>query len=223
MKLHSFLYEILIFSLIFAFCVLPPCFILPSEDAFFFSEPIFPWKALCLFVFTVFFYLLILQKPIQSSYYTLLSFAFCFSLLFFNSLIMKAVSILVENNSADAKPGIVKPQNAVQWLFIILNFFFASAYEEVIYRAYFPDALISLLTRIHKVQENKVIRIIVVILAEIIALLAFSFAHFYLGVLSVINAAFAHIILRLFYRRRHDIIAVWAAHFFYNIISLILL
>lgn len=223
MKLHSFLYEILIFSLIFAFCVLPPCFILPSEDAFFFSEPIFPWKALCLFVFTVIFYLLILQKRIQPSYYTLLSFAFCFSLLFFNSLIMKAVSILVENNSADAKPGIVKPQNAVQWLFIILNFFFASAYEEVIYRAYFPDALISLLTRIHKVQENKVIRIIVVILAEIIALLAFSFAHFYLGVLSVINAAFAHIILRLFYRRRHDIIAVWAAHFFYNIISLILL
>lgn len=223
MKLHSFLYEILIFSLIFAFCVLPPCLILPSEDAFFFSEPIFPWKALCLFVFTVIFYLLILQKRLQPSYYTLLSFAFCFSLLFFNSLIMKAVSILVENNSADAKPGIVKPQNAVQWLFIILNFFFASAYEEVIYRAYFPDALISLLTRIHKVQENKVIRIIIVILAEIIALLAFSFAHFYLGVLSVINAAFAHIILRLFYRRRHDIIAVWAAHFFYNIISLILL
>lgn len=223
MKLHSFLYEILIFSLIFAFCVLPPCFILPSEDAFFFSEPIFPWKALCLFVFTVIFYLLILQKRIQPSYYTLLSFAFCFSLLFFNSLIMKAVSILVHNNSTEAKPGIVKPQNAVQWLFIILNFFFASAYEEVIYRAYFPNALISLLTRIHKVQENKVIRIIVVILAEIIALLAFSFAHFYLGVLSVINAAFAHIILRLFYRRRHDIIAVWAAHFFYNIISLILL
>ena len=223
MKLHSFLYEILIFSLIFAFCVLPPCFIMPSEDAFIFSEPVFPWKALCLFVFTVIFYILILQKRIQLSYYTLISFAFCFSLLFFNSLIMKAISILVPNNSDGGNTEIVKPQNAVQWLFIILNFLFASAYEEVIYRAYFPDALISLLKRIHKVQENKILRIILVILAEIIALSAFSFAHFYLGVLSVINAAVAHIILRLFYRKRQDIISVWAAHFFYNIISLILL
>ena len=136
---------------------------------------------------------------------------------------MKAVSLLVKNNSSDGSTEIVKPQNAVQWLFIILNFLFASAYEEVIYRAYFPDALISLLNRIRKLQENKVLRIIVVIFAEIIVLLAFSFAHFYLGVLSVINAGIAHIILRLFYRRRQDIIAVWAAHFFYNIISLILL
>ena len=222
MKLHSFLYEILIFSLIFAFCVLPPCLIRPSDSTFFFSEPIFPWKALCLFIFSVIFYLLILQKRIHISYYTLISFAFCFSLLFFNSLIMKAISLLMQNNSSDGNT-IVKPQNAVQWLLIILNFLFASAYEEVIYRAYFPDALISLLKKIRKLQENKVLRIIAVIFAELIALLAFSFAHFYLGVLSVINAAVAHVILRLFYRRRQDIIAVWAAHFFYNIISLILL
>ena len=223
MKLHSFLYEILIFSLIFVFCLLPPCFIMPSDTAFFFSEPVFPWKALCLFVFTVIFYFLILQKRLRVSYYTLLSFAFCFSLLFFNSLIMKAISLLIQKTSSDPQAEIVKPQNGTQWLFIILNFLFASAYEEVIYRAYFPDALISLLKRIHKVQENKVLGIILVILAEIIGLLAFSFAHFYLGVLSVINAGIAHIILRLFYRRRQDIIAVWAAHFFYNIIFLILL
>ena len=102
---------------------------------------------------------------------------------------MKAISILVQNNSDGGNTEIVKPQNAVQWLFIILNFLFASAYEEVIYRAYFPDALISLLKRIHKVQENKILRIILVISAEIIALSAFSFAHFYLGVLSEIGRA----------------------------------
>ena len=136
---------------------------------------------------------------------------------------MKAVSFFVQNNTEELQNSIIKPQTGIEWLFIILNFLFASFYEEVIYRAYFPAAIISLLGKIKKVQENEKLRLTTIIIAEIIALLAFSFAHLYLGVLSVINAAIAHIILRLFYRKQEDIVACWSAHFIYNIISLILL
>lgn len=223
MKLHSFLYEILVFSLILAFCVLPPCFISPSQDIFIFTQPVFPWKSLSLFVFTLIFYFVILKKRFSVNIHTLFVFVFCFCLLFLNSLIMKAVSFFVQNNSEELSAEIVKPQTFIEWLFIILNFLFASFYEEVIYRAYFPNAAISLLGKIKKVQENEKLRISTIVIAEIIALLAFSFAHLYLGVLSVINAAVAHIILRLFYRKCEDIVACWAAHFIYNIISLILL
>ncbi len=223
MKLHSFLYEILIFSLILAFCVLPPCFISPSQDVFIFTEPVFPWKSLSLFVFSLIFYFLILKKRFSVDFHTLFAFVFCFSLLFCNSLIMKAVSFFVHNNSEDIAAEIIKPQTVIQWLFIIFNFLFASFYEEVIYRVYFPNALISIFGKIKKVQENEKLRITTIIIAEIVGLLAFAFAHLYLGILSVINAAVAHIILKLFYRKREDIVACWAAHFIYNIISLILL
>ena len=224
MKLHSFIYEILIFSLILLFCIVPPFFAAFTEEQVVFAQVTFPWKSLCLFLFALVFYYLILQKRFTVSFYTLLTFIFCLSLLFFNFLVIKAASILLADkinaNPLYSGASVVVPQNAVQWIFNVFNFLFASFYEEVIYRVYFPEQLVALLKRINK---NRIFQIAAEIVAELIALAVFSFAHLYLGFLSVINAALAHIVLRFFYRLRKDFISCWAAHFIYNIISLILL
>ena len=58
---------------------------------------------------------------------------------------------------------------------------------------------------------------------EITGLIFFALAHLYLGIAAVVNAAFAHVVLRLLYKKTNFIWNCVIIHFIYNIISLILL
>ena len=60
-------------------------------------------------------------------------------------------------------------------------------------------------------------------LCEVLGVLAFAFAHLYMGWISVLNAALAHVFLRLCYKKNGHLWPCVTAHFFYNVISLILL
>lgn len=108
------------------------------------------------------------------------------------------------------------PQGPVQTSFCIMNFTAAAFYEEVIYRFYFPDAL----RRIFRTERHGRTA---AVLCEAAGLAAFAAAHSYLGAPSVINAAAAHIALRLCMKRTQNICAGTSAHFLYNLISLYLL
>ncbi|MCF0126639.1 MAG: CPBP family intramembrane metalloprotease [Clostridia bacterium] len=56
---------------------------------------------------------------------------------------------------------------------------------------------------------------------EIISLILFALGHIYLGLLAVINAAFAYFILRLCYKKTGSLIPGITAHFIYNILQLV--
>lgn len=220
MKLHSFIYEIIIFSLIFFFCLIPPLFFIVPNENFIFSQWIFPYKPFLLFIFSVIFYYFLLKNKFSFHYYSIFSFIFCFSLLFLLSLIIKIISFFMESDFSQNTIQVILPENFFQWIFCILNFLFSSFYEEIIYRAYFPDELSIILG---KIDVSPKFSKIILFSGEIITMLLFAFSHYYLGILSVINAAIAHIILRIFYKQKKDVLPCFLAHFFYNIISLILL
>ncbi|MDD7268383.1 MAG: CPBP family intramembrane metalloprotease [Treponema sp.] len=101
----------------------------------------------------------------------------------------------------------------------MINFGFSAIYEEVLYRAYLPEALI-LLFRIN-VKENTKFKYISLFFAEAIGALLFAFAHIYAGWLSVLNAILAHLILRLIYRKTGNIYINITAHWLYNLLILL--
>lgn len=111
---------------------------------------------------------------------------------------------------------VTKPASFVQWIFCILTFAFAAFNEEVVYRFYLADKLFQLLS---VKLKWKLLRLI----CELFVLLCFAFAHLYLGWISILNAALAHIILRLCYIKNERLWPCVTAHFLYNVISLILL
>ncbi len=109
---------------------------------------------------------------------------------------------------------VVLPDSVISWIFCILDFFLAAFYEEIIYRFYLTDGFVHFFR-----QPNKIL----IYFSEILTLFLFSIGHLYLGWISVLNAAVAHVILRLTYKSCKSILPGFLAHFFYNIISLILL
>ena len=85
-----------------------------------------------------------------------------------------------------------------------------------LYRFYFIEQLFLLVTRKKEWRTSR-------ILCEALGLLCFAFAHLYLGWISVLNAALAHIFLRLCFKKFGKLWPCVASHFIYNVISLILL
>lgn len=215
MKLHSFLYKFIIFSVILLFFIVPPFFSPDISISQSFINWNFPIQQLLLFLFSIFL-LFILKYDFSVNIYKIIPIFLCLCLLFFTSLVFKAISIILASKNIASSPNIVLPESFFEWLFCFLGFFMSAFYEEVIYRFYFPDALLSLLS----IKKERKIFIFV---SELCSILVFAFAHFYLGWLSVANAAVAHIILRFTYKRTKSIYPGAFAHFVYNIISLILL
>ena len=190
--------------------VIPP-FFSTADNLIFFSWN-FPWQSLSLCIFAIVLYLLS-NKKLNFHFVDLLPSISCFCLLFMMALIFKAISIFSKSSSG---LNVNKPDTFVHWIFCILGFIFAAFYEEVIYRFYFTDFLL-------KLVNGKFNNTFVTVFCELTGVLVFAFAHFYLGWFSVINAAFAHLILRSAYKKTKSIWTSFLAHFFYNIISLILL
>ena len=224
MKKHTLLPEILIFSLILLGCIVPP-FFTNSENvnSQAFVSWNFPWQALFHGFFAVVLFVLSqkLYKNTESEatqkyflfFHILIPATFCFAALFSISLLFKFISVLLKvQNSLFVK----KPDSILSVIFCLLLFGNSAFYEEVIYRFYFPEALLRF---IKLKSQNKIL----FFFAELSSALVFAFAHLYSGYLSVINAFAAHIILRICYKKSGNLWAGFAAHFLYNIISLILL
>ena len=109
-----------------------------------------------------------------------------------------------------------KPDTFIEWIFCIFTFLFAAFNEEVIYRFYFADKLNQILSI--KIQWRGI-----GVVCEVLCCVLFALAHFYLGWISVANAALAHIILRLCYKKSGMLWPCIISHLLYNIISMILL
>ena len=217
MKKHTLLSDIAVFLLIILLFIFPPFF----SSAVTAAKPLFsgwgfPWYQLLLAFLGAVLLFFYYEK---SDKRTLIVFPvlFTFGMLFSVSLFCRFLSELFTD--ADGSAGtelVVRPDGFLQWIFCLINFFCAAFYEEVLYRFYFSDALLYLISR------KKTMRF-TWIFCEALGLLCFAFAHLYLGWISVLNAALAHVFLRLCYKRFEKLWPCVAAHFIYNVISLILL
>lgn len=228
MKKHSFALQIIIFSIIFLSFILPPFFITSNNyNQNTFQNWNFPFEQFIRFILVIIFFIFFINEKDSSkkntpnfrkiSFFNFFSTAvFGFSLLFFISLIFKIISI--KNINLSNKIVVERPKDFLQIIFAILTFIFSASFEEIIYRAYFPDALLNIFN--YEKIENKAKKNILRIFCEILGILVFAFAHFYAGILSTINAAFAHCILRILYIRHKNIIGNITAHSLYNILIL---
>lgn len=214
MKNHSLKVEISIFLIILFLFIAPSFFTkLSAEQVVLFTQWTFPFVQLCLCLFA--FCLFSFYKDDEKAELHFFKFPVLLTvgLLFCSALLLKAVSIFTGFND-DYKN--VLPSNILEWLFCVLNFIFAAFYEEVLYRFYFTDSLFRLL-------NCKIKGKYLWLVCEIAGGLVFALAHLYLGFLAVINALIGHFILRICYKKNKSLIPCVAAHFIYNLISLILL
>ena len=208
MKHKSIIYEIIVFSLIFLFLIIPPFFTPQiSNDSVLFAWT-FPLKQAGLCVFAVI--LFILSRNLNAKKGFFYPSMLALTLLFLSALVIKLIT------KSDYKTPL--PSSPVEWLFCVLTFLFAATYEEIIYRFYFSDALFHLVNYTPFGGKKWVFWF-----CEAAGCLVFAFAHFYLGVASVVNAALAHVVLRFLYKKTNLIWNCVLIHFIYNIISLILL
>lgn len=225
MKKHSNFFEILIFFIVFLFFILPPFFVTNSSEAALFSTWQFPFQQMIMAAFALTLYLIFYEK--QKKSLPFFPVMMTLALLFTSALFIKFFSLILisknpsqVNKTNQANMQVILPEDFISWLFCILNFFFAALYEEILYRFYFVDKLYDLLSNL---LSEKIGWKFLPLICEIAGCGAFAFAHFYLGIFSVINAIFGHVILRLCYKKSGNIWAGVTAHFIYNVISLILL
>lgn len=227
MKLHSLFFNIFLFVLVLIFLICPSLISVFTTSVEYsnFTQWNFPCQQGILFFVAIGLFLISKnldpkkqRKSISTSvyfvFYIITPFIFTFLLLFCNSLIFSFLSTLnIFGKTVNITVNI--PDSFITWIYCILNFLFAAFFEEVIYRYYFIDELNILL--------NKSNRKSLLWIFEVAGLLVFAISHYYLGILSVFNAAIAHIILRICYKKSGNIFPGFFAHFCYNIISLILL
>ena len=221
MKKHTLLSDIAVFLLIIFLFIVPPFFASAvSASRPLFSGWSFPWYQLLLAFLGV---LLLIFYYEKNDKRTLIVFPvlFTFGMLFATSLFCRFLSESFEAIKgsgiySDNSDLVVRPEGFVQWLFCLINFFCAAFYEEVLYRFYFTDALFILITRKKTFRFSW-------LLCEAIGLLCFAFAHLNMCWISVLNAALAHVFLRLCYKKTGKLWPCVTSHFIYNVISMILL
>lgn len=122
------------------------------------------------------------------------------------------------------------PQNFLQWIFLILSLASSAFFEEEIYRQFLPQSLIFLSdflvpkSNSSNFQENSKsskIRNTIIFLIEFLCVVIFAFSHRYLGFISVLNAFFCGIVLRLTCKNTKSIFPGTIAHFSYNFILIL--
>ena len=234
MKIHSFVTEILFFSIISLFFVIPPLFVnAPSVqhiDFTLFSVQNFSHFVIAVFIFV--FYKKLVENDEQISTKILkylIYFVVIFILLFGISFIcnFSAQKLLnSENSFVNSQVFVEIPQGFFDFLMCIFNLLFAAFFEEVIYRFYIPFGIKNFLFRtVFDENQSKSYTIFeksILLFIEIVTMLIFSFSHKYLGIFSVVNAAVAHLVLRFSFIRSKSLIPSTLAHFFYNFVSLML-
>ena len=221
MKLHSSFFKIVIFCVVFCCFVLPPLFVISAIN---YEEWSFPFSQTVLFALAVFLFYVCrfttgdaLERMARSKYFifykVIFPATFCFCILFSISLLTNGLAMICKMPSPEFK--LLLPANALQWLFCLLNLFFAAFYEEVLYRFYLPETALFFAKKLNKK--------LIFLLIEVIFALIFAFSHFYAGIFAVFNALFAHVVLRLFYKKTGFLHAGIAAHFVYNLVQLFLI
>ena len=232
MKIHSFVTEILFFSIISLFFVIPPLFVnAPSVqhiDFTLFSVQNFSHFVIAVFIFV--FYKKSVENDEQISTKILkylIYFVVIFILLFGISFIcnFSAQKLLnSENSFVNSQVFVENPQGFFDFLICIFNLLFAAFFEEVIYRFYIPFGIKNFLFRkVFDENQSKSYTIFeksILLFIEIVTMLIFSYSHKYLGIFSVVNAAVAHLVLRFSFIRSKSLIPSTLAHFFYNFVSL---
>ena len=222
MKKHTLLSDLAVFLLIIFLFIVPPFFVIsPPAEGSLFSLWSFPWYQLLLALLSAALLFFYYEK---SSKRTLVIFPvlFTFGMLFAVSLFCRFLSEIFSGNESAVRldaSSVNHPEGFLQWSFCLINFFCAAFYEEVLYRFYISDALLSLISRKQNFRSTRLLWLF----CEVLGLLCFAFAHLYLGWISVLNAALAHVFLRLCYKRFEKLWPCVVSHFIYNVISLILL
>lgn len=234
MKIHSFVTEILFFSIISLFFVIPPLFVnAPSVqhiDFTFFSVQNFAHFVIAVFIFLFYKKLVendekLSSKILKYSIYFVVIFILLFGISFIcNFSAQKFLNS--ENSLVNSEVFVEIPQGFFDFFICIFNLLFAAFFEEVIYRFYIPFGIKNLLFRkFFYENQNKSYTVFeksILLFIEIVAMLIFSFSHRYLGIFSVVNAAVAHLVLRFSFIRSKSLIPSTLAHFFYNFVSLML-
>lgn len=232
MKIHSFVTEILFFSIISLFFVIPPLFVnTPSVQHIDFT--LFSVQNLSHFVIAIFIFVFYKKSVENDEKFTtkilkyLIYFFVIFILLFGISFIcnFSAQKLLnSENSFVNSQVFVENPQGFFDFLICIFNLLFAAFFEEVIYRFYIPFGIKNFLFRkVFDENQSKSYTIFeksILLFIEIVTMLIFSFSHKYLGIFSVVNAAVAHLVLRFSFIRSKSLIPSTLAHFFYNFVSL---
>lgn len=213
MKRHSLIVDIIIFFIVTLCFVIPPFFVSAGNvNQNIFAQWNFPFKQMVYALSAV--VLLCFYGENRKYWLKLFPALISFCALCSVSLFIKYFSIIFSLSSTEL--DVVLPDSFISWFFCVLDFLFAALYEEVIYRLFFVDALFLL-------ASKKITWKYLNVICEIAGCAVFAFAHMYLGWYAVINAVFAHVVLRVCYKKTNNIWPCVAAHAFYNVISLILL
>lgn len=222
MKNHAYIVQIIVFSIILAFFAVPPFFVNAgnfNQESF--TTWSFPFYQIGIGICAVIFYEFYIKDRLDFKYNNAIKlmnlsiqFVFVLCLLFCNSLLLNFIGTCIPDFSSSIIAS--KPNTFLGILFLILNFTGSACYEEILYRSYIPDALLS----IFKIKEKDSVtkQIIFRYFIEIAGMMLFAFAHIYGGPLSVINAAIAHCILRFFYVKTKNVYVNIASHSLYNIL-----
>ena len=131
------------------------------------------------------------------------------------------LSVRFSDGKANLHPSL--PSSIAETFFCIANFACASFYEEAIYRLYLPETLGAILKDVFlKSKKWKKRAETAVRISETLSVIAFALSHRYLGLPSVVNAFFAGIMLRICCKKSGTLWTNTAAHFAYNMLSLVL-
>lgn len=210
--------RILIFFILALIPVLMPLFIIPANPSF--QEWTFPYQQFYLAFFGLILFLWnpeLREKKIPGFWKKVIYLLSVFLILTAISFIIQKAGTLIPGKNTEHFAGkITKPSDGKSFLFCIFNFLFSAFYEESLYRFFLPEALL-FLTRNFKDKK------MVTIDCEIVACMLFALGHIYLGILSVINAALAYIVLRICYKKTESLLPGTIAHFLYNFSQLLLI
>lgn len=215
-------YIIIEFIAILVFLIIPPLLVNPGTAATIanngkISPFLFLRLIIAIFLYYQQIYIIKKSKKQQNgpkeSFRKLILFlswsALCFGILMIIQAGMQALSMVLP---VEYKENALNLNlDGIDWMIMLFNLLAGAFYEEVIYREFLPETLLSFS------KDRKA----AIIMIECACVLVFALSHRYLGILAVINALLGGIILRVCRRKSHGIWAGTLAHFLYNAILLI--
>ncbi len=221
MTKKSLQFQIIIFSLVCVFLIIPP-FVAPvlNPDVGLYDWS-FPAKQTIYFVAAIILYFVCSFLHFEVSLFSLRYCLFFLAGLFLSAFIISRVSnssLIIEFSN------LPRPSDSQEWVICILIILFNASFEEIVYRFYLPFAFFNILwigvpdtrwLKKHEVELN--------FICQAISAFIFAFAHYYLGWPAVINAFITHLLFLFLYKSTGLIWNCVLVHVLFNIITLILL
>lgn len=205
----------LAFFAILLLFIVPPIaapFFAPKSDVIYFTG-ISPWGALC-FAASLAIYANVKNKFVQEkkggfrTVFAASQFFKTFGCLCLSAAFFETLGLFLKLRP---QAEMVFPKTFLQGVLCAVNLAAAAFSEEVIYRAYLPLSIKKLFGEEKKMSH---------VFAEILSVLLFGAAHISNGILAVLNAIFAGLVLRVCMKKTRGIQAGFIAHFLYNALTL---